>query len=134
MSAAQNLSKEEAYKQDVKGYLTGFAAAVVLTVIPFAMVAIGGFGTGTVLGAIAILGLIQVVVHVRYFLHVDMSEAHQEERHLLAFSVLLLFIMAAGTVWVLVNMGNRMMPGMPGVSTSAPASTTGSTAGATTGG
>ncbi len=53
-------------------------------------------------------------MHVRYFLHVDMSEAHQEERHLLIFSVLLLFIMAAGTVWVLVNMGDRMMPMMMG--------------------
>ena len=115
MSAAQNLSKEEALKHDVKGYLTGFVMAVGLTVIPFAMVAIGGFGTGTVLGVIAVLGLIQVVVHVRYFLHVDMSEAHKEERHLLAFSVLLLFIMAAGTIWVLYNMNGRMMPGMPGM-------------------
>ena len=111
MSAPKNLSNEEAYAHDMKGYLTGFVIAAVLTIIPFAMVAMG-VSTGVALGTIAILGLIQVLVHVRYFLHVDLSPEHREDLHLLLFSALLLFIMAAGTLWVLYNMNYRMMPGM----------------------
>ncbi|WP_102223219.1 cytochrome o ubiquinol oxidase subunit IV [Acidimangrovimonas sediminis] len=111
MSTPGNLSNEEAYKHDLKGYVTGLIAAAVLTIIPFVWV---GFGlpTGAGLWIIAILGIIQVIVHVRYFLHVDLSPEHRDELHLLAFSALLLFIMAAGTIWVLLNMNYRMMPGM----------------------
>lgn len=109
MSTPKNLSKEEAYRHDVKGYLTGFVMAVVLTVIPFTMVANGGFSFDTVIGTIVILGLIQVVVHVRYFLHVDFSIDQREQLHLMLFSLLLLFLMAAGTIWVLYNMQTRMM-------------------------
>ncbi|WP_206615586.1 cytochrome o ubiquinol oxidase subunit IV [Solirhodobacter olei] len=107
-----SMTKEEAaaaYSHDIKGYLTGFVLAVVLTVIPFGMVAMGGFGFGTVIGTIAVLGLIQMVVHVKYFLHVDFSADQREYLHLMLFSLLLLFIMAAGTIWILVNLQGRMM-------------------------
>lgn len=111
MSAPQSshLSPAEAYRHDLKGYLTGFALAVALTVVPFGMVAFGGFSTGLVFAAIAVLGIVQVVVHVRYFLHVDLSTERREELHLILFSSLLLFIMIAGTVWIIVNMNLRMM-------------------------
>jgi len=104
-----NLSPAEAYRHEVRGYLTGFALAVALTAVPFAMVWMGGFSTVTVIAVIAVLGMIQTAVHVRYFLHVDGSIDHREELNLLLFSLLLLFLMAAGTVWVVVNMNTRMM-------------------------
>lgn len=111
MSAPKNMSKEEAYKHDLKGYVTGLIAAAVLTIIPFAAVGFG-MSTGMALWIVAILGIIQVIVHVRYFLHVDLSPESRDDLHLLLFSALLLFIMAAGTIWVLLNMNYRMMPGM----------------------
>ncbi len=112
MSAPHNLSPAEAYRHDLKGYLTGFVLAVVLTVIPFAMVAKGGMSFNTVIGTIVVLGLIQVVVHVRYFLHVDLSPERREDLYIILFSALLLFIMAAGTIWILANLQDRMMGGV----------------------
>lgn len=111
MSTPNNLSKEEGYKHDLQGYVTGLVLALILTVIPFSAV-IFGMSTGMALWLIAILGLIQICVHVRYFLHVDLSPERREDLHLLLFSGLLLFIMAAGTIWVVLNMNYRMMPGM----------------------
>jgi cytochrome o ubiquinol oxidase operon protein cyoD len=111
MSDPNNLSKEEAYCHALRGYVTGLIAAIVLTVIPFGAVAVG-IPTGTALWIIMVLGLIQIVVHVHYFLHVDLNPERRPELHLLLFSVLLLFIMAVGTLWVVFNMNYRMMPGM----------------------
>ena len=109
MATTHTLSPEASYRHEVRGYLTGFCLAVALTLVPFAMVWSGAFGTAAVIGVIAVLGLIQVAVHVRYFLHVDGSLDHREELHLLIFSLLLLFLMAGGTIWVVLNMNMRMM-------------------------
>lgn len=110
--SASHSSKPDAhgYRHDLMGYLTGFVLAVVLTVIPFAMVAMGDtVDRSTVIGVVALLGVVQLFVHLRYFLHVDFSPEEREKVYLLAFSALLLFIMAAGTIWVLINMNARMM-------------------------
>ena len=104
-----NHAPQAGYRREVNAYLTGFALALGLTVVPFAMVWSGAFATVTTIAVIAVLGTIQIAVHVRYFLHVDGSLEHREERHLLIFSALLLFLMAAGTVWVVLNMNMRMM-------------------------
>ncbi len=111
MSSPQG-SKPDAqgYRHDLRGYLTGFGLAVVLTVIPFALVAMGDtLDRATVIAVVAGLGVVQLFVHLRYFLHVDFSREEREKVYLLAFSALLLFLMAAGTIWVLVNMNTRMM-------------------------
>ncbi len=111
MSAPQSSKlNAQGYRHDLRGYLTGFGLAVVLTVIPFAMVAMGDtLDRATVIGVVAVLGVVQLFVHLRYFLHVDFSPEEREKVYLLAFSALLLFLMAAGTIWVLVNMNTRMM-------------------------
>jgi cytochrome o ubiquinol oxidase subunit IV len=111
MTATGTMSKEDAYKHELKGYVTGLVLAILLTVIAFSTV-IFGMATSTALWLIGVLGVAQLVVHVRYFLHVDLSTERREELHLLLFSSLLLIIMAAGTLWVLFNMNYRMMPGM----------------------
>ncbi|KZC92566.1 cytochrome o ubiquinol oxidase subunit IV, partial [Stenotrophomonas maltophilia] len=55
----------------VKSYLIGFVLAVVLTVIPFWMVMSGDFSR-TVNGVvIAITAVLQMLVHLVFFLHLD---------------------------------------------------------------
>lgn len=97
------------YRTDLRHYVAGFVLAAILTIIPFGMVALGSFARSTVIEVITVLGLIQVVVHLRYFLHVDLSAERRDDLHLILFSALLLFIMAAGTIWILVNLQTRMM-------------------------
>lgn len=109
MSAPHNLSPEQAYRHEVQGYLTGFGLAVVLTVVPFALVAMGSVSTVTALWIVGVLGLVQIVVHVRYFLHVDLSPEKREELYLMLFSGTLLAIMIAGMLWILFNLYTRMM-------------------------
>lgn len=65
-------------------------------------------GRDATLAVIALFALIQVVVQVRWFLHIDLSRQKREDLQLILFSTLLLILMAGGTVWVLADLGRRM--------------------------
>jgi cytochrome o ubiquinol oxidase operon protein cyoD len=97
----------------LKGYLTGFILAVVLTGIPFWMV------MGNVLGSPATTGLVimgfavaQVVVHMIYFLHMNTKMEKGWSLLALLFTALLLGIMLSGSIWVMYHLNHNMMPGM----------------------
>ncbi|HTW71981.1 MAG TPA: cytochrome C oxidase subunit IV family protein [Acetobacteraceae bacterium] len=109
MSTLKRQSRAEAYRHDLRGYQMGFALAAILTIVPFALVATGALPAMAVLWAIGVLGLMQIVVHVRFFLHVDLSREKREELYLMAFSGSLLVVMIAGMLWILFNMYARMM-------------------------
>ena len=96
------------YRAERRGYLTGFALALALTLGPFALVAWGGAGRGAVLGILGVCALVQIVVQLRFFLHIDLSRQKREDLQLILFSTLLLAIMALGTVWIIGNLGMRM--------------------------
>lgn len=89
-------------------YLTGFFLALILTLVPFALVWWGTFGRTATLIVVGVLALVQIVVHLRFFLHIDLSRQKREDLQLILFSVLLLVIMAAGTVWIMGNLAMRM--------------------------
>jgi cytochrome o ubiquinol oxidase operon protein cyoD len=87
-------------------YLIGFALATILTIIPFTLVA-------TVGGKIAFFALIlcailQLIVHLRYFLHLSYKGQQKEDLQLVLFTGLILLIMIGGSVWVLGDLYNRM--------------------------
>ena len=63
-------------------YLKGFVLALVLTGIPFGLVAAGLLPPFTTLVVIAILAVVQVVVHLRYFLHIDLKSTPHAASHL----------------------------------------------------
>jgi cytochrome o ubiquinol oxidase subunit IV len=109
MSAPKTRSREQAYRHDLRGYQTGFFLAALLTIIPFALVASGTFSTIATWWVIGVLGLVQIVVHVRYFLHVDLSRQRREELYLMLFSAALVTLMIAGMLWMLFNQHARMM-------------------------
>ena len=60
---------------DLKSYLTGFALAGVLTAVPFCLVAWGLLPRQAALLVIAVAALLQVGVHLRFFLHLGRSTA-----------------------------------------------------------
>jgi cytochrome o ubiquinol oxidase subunit IV len=96
------------YGRELRGYLIGFALALALTVSPFALVFLGGFTSGTTLSVLGICALLQVIVHLRFFLHIDLSRQKREDLQLILFSLLLLSIMAVGTIWIMGNLAMRM--------------------------
>ena len=94
-----------------KGYMTGFVLAVILTAIPFWLV------MGKVLGktsttSLVILGFaaVQIVVHMIYFLHMDAKSESGWNMLALIFTIVLVVITLAGSLWVMYHMNANMMP------------------------
>lgn len=104
-------SKEE--RRDFRSYAWGIALALLLTLVPFALVHWVGVPPVPLLIVIGALALLQMIVHFRFFLHVSFSE-QREDLQLILFSTLVLIIMVGGTVWIMGSLALRMaMPGMP---------------------
>ena len=81
--------------------------------MPFTLVAWGGLGTAATLRLTAAFALVQVIVQLRYFLHIDLSRQKREDLHLILFSTLLLALMAGGTIWILANLATLTQMQMP---------------------
>jgi len=94
-----------------KSYMIGFLLSVVLTVIPFWLVL--GDVMENPIWAVAIifaLGAVQMVVHIHYFLHVTIKVEQGWQAMSLGLTVLLLAIVLSGSIWVMFNLEEQMMP------------------------
>jgi cytochrome o ubiquinol oxidase subunit IV len=94
-----------------KGYATGFLLAVILTAIPFWLV-MGKVLPNPQTTGLVILGFaaVQMVVHMIYFLHMNTKVEGGWSMLALLFTVALVVIMLAGSVWVMYHMNTNMMP------------------------
>ncbi len=104
---------EDAPHASFSGYMIGFLASVILTAIPFWLVMGKVFDSpGTT--AVIILGfaVVQILVHMIYFLHMNFQSEGGWNMLALLFTAVLLFITLAGSLWVMYNMNVNMMPGM----------------------
>jgi cytochrome o ubiquinol oxidase operon protein cyoD len=102
--------EREEYRRDLHSYLWGISLALVLTVVPFALVYWSVMPPFRLYFAIAAFALAQVVVHFRFFLHINPPKQNVDDLHLILFSSLIIFLMAGGTIWILSNLAMRMMP------------------------
>ncbi|MFV0436466.1 MAG: cytochrome o ubiquinol oxidase subunit IV [Desulfopila sp.] len=93
----------------VRKYVVGFAQALVLTVISFALIAIPGMSKPAMLTALFIAAILQMLVHLHYFLHLDRSSKQRWNLITLLFSLLLIVIFVGGSIWVMVTLNARMM-------------------------
>ena len=92
----------------LSAYLTGFVLALVLTAIPFGLVVFGSLSRTVTLAAIAVAAVVQVVVHLRYFLHLNLSTTPRETILAIAFAAVLILIMVGGSLWIMFDLHHRM--------------------------
>ncbi|MHB1245380.1 MAG: cytochrome o ubiquinol oxidase subunit IV [Sulfuriferula sp.] len=98
-------------RREFRSYVWGIGLALLLTLVPFALVYWAVIPRFSLLIVIGVLALIQMVVHFRFFLHIGLRQK-REDFQLILFSVLLLAIMVGGTVWIMASLATRMtMPG-----------------------
>lgn len=101
----------EASHGTLKGYMTGFVLAVILTAIPFWLVMGKVFEQSNVT-ALVILGLavVQIVVHMVYFLHMNAKSEGGWTLLALIFTLVLVVITLSGSLWVMYHLNHNMMP------------------------
>jgi cytochrome o ubiquinol oxidase operon protein cyoD len=94
----------------LRSYLIGLVLAALLTVASFWALhtkLIWGPGIGM---ALAVLAVAQMGVHLVFFLHITTGPDNTNNALALAFGVLIVTLVVAGTLWIMANLNNHYMP------------------------
>lgn len=90
-------------------YLVGFVIAVVLTAAAFAAVMMHAMSPGVTIGVISALAVVQIFVHVIYFLHMNGSSAQAWNRICFFFAIGCCLIIVFGVLFVMHDTSMNMM-------------------------
>ena len=94
-----------------RGYWIGFLLSVVLTAIPFGLVMTGAIAdTRVTVGIVMAAALVQIVVHMIFFLHMNTKSEQGWTIMALIFTIIIVVIAIAGSLWVMYHMNINMMP------------------------
>ena len=104
-----NHEHTEVAKSGVKNYLIGFVLALVLTLISFGLTQMQSLSRRQMIICIFIAAVVQMLVHLRFFLHMDRSSGSRWNLIFLAFTAVLIFLFVGGTIWVMFTLNSRMM-------------------------
>ena len=95
-------------------YMIGFALSVFLTAIPFWLVMGDVFRSSQVAGVVVMaFAAVQIVVHMVYFLHMNTKSEQGWNMLALIFTVVIVVITLAGSLWVMYHLNTNMMPMTP---------------------
>lgn len=96
-----------------RSYLIGFALSVLLTAVPFAIVMADGLvGPQTAAAVCMVFAVVQILVHMIYFLHMNTKSENGWTMMALIFTIIVVVIALTGSLWVMYHMNANMMPGM----------------------
>jgi len=94
-----------------RGYMTGFLLSVILTAVPFWLVMTGVRHDALTIEAVVTgLAAVQIVVHMVFFLHMDVRSEGGWTMLALIFTLLLTGVMLSGSLWVMYHLNANMMP------------------------
>jgi len=114
MAHTQNHTADASAHGSFKDYLVGFVLSIILTVIPFFLVMFPealSFSRGVTLLCVALFGVVQVLVHLVYFLHMNSSPDQTWNTASLLFTVMCIVFFIGGSIWIMWSMHYYMMIG-----------------------
>ncbi|MDE8604744.1 cytochrome o ubiquinol oxidase subunit IV [Marinomonas sp. RSW2] len=93
----------------VKSYIIGFIWSVILTGIPFWMVMTEAFDKGPTYITIILLAVVQIFVHLKYFLHLNFSDQGKLDTYSFIFAAVVIVMVVALSVWIIYASNAMMM-------------------------
>ena len=93
----------------VKSYLVGFMLSVVLTAIPFWAVMSHYFEKPLTIALVLGSAVVQIVVHLKYFLHLDFSKEGKLNTFSFLFTALIIVMVVGLSVWIIYAANALMM-------------------------
>lgn len=106
---ARQTDQHREKRREIRTYAIGYALALALTGAAFAFVHWPTFAARTTLALVFGLALVQMIVHLRCFLHVSLNRSSRDDLLLILFSTLIILLMVAGTIVLIANLHGRMM-------------------------
>ena len=91
-------------------YTVGLGLAIVATMASFIVAQTGLLWAPGIPVGLIVLALAQIGVHLVFFLHLGSGPESTNNILALAFGVLIVFLVIAGSIWIIANLNNNMMP------------------------
>jgi cytochrome o ubiquinol oxidase subunit IV len=92
------------------GYAVGLALAILLTATSFFIAGTDLVWQPSIPVAIVVLAIAQMGVHLVFFLHITTGADNTNNVLALAFGLLIVFLVIAGSLWIMSNLNHNMMP------------------------
>ena len=102
--------REEGTSSGVIVYTIGLVLAVVLTATSFWVANTSLLWAPGIPLGLVVLAIAQMGVHLVFFLHITTGPDNTNNVLALAFGVLIVIIVAAGSLWIMTNLNDNMMP------------------------
>ncbi|NBA94679.1 cytochrome o ubiquinol oxidase subunit IV [Pseudomonas sp. R5(2019)] len=93
----------------VKSYMIGFVLSIILTAIPFGLVMYPSLSKELTLFIVVAFAVIQILVHLVYFLHLDRSAAQRQNVWVFAFTVMVIAFLVVLSLWIMFSIHQNMM-------------------------
>jgi len=91
-------------------YTIGLVLAVILTVTSFWVANTTLLWAPGIPLGLAVLAIAQMGVHLVFFLHITTGPDNTNNVLALAFGVLIVILVVAGSLWIMTNLNDNMMP------------------------
>ena len=101
---------EEGHGHWVRNANIGLGFSIVLTVAAFVLVRAHAIYDPTIPVALVVLAIAQMGVHLVFFLHITTGPDNTNNVLALAFGILVVFLIVAGSIWIMTHMDRNMMP------------------------
>ena len=92
----------------LKSYIIGFILSILLTVIPYFIVVNHVFTSGIIIAAVVLLAVLQLLVQLVFFLHLNTESKPRWNLTAFVFSALIVAILVAGTMWIMYHLDYNM--------------------------
>jgi cytochrome o ubiquinol oxidase operon protein cyoD len=94
----------------VGSYVIGLVLATLLTIVSFFIARTTLVWQPSIPIALAVLAIAQMGVHLVFFLHITTGPDNANNVMALAFGILIVFLVVAGSLWIMAHMNHNMMP------------------------
>jgi len=101
---------EEGKSSGVLVYTIGLLLAVILTATSFWVANTSLIWAPGIALGLAVLAIAQMGVHLVFFLHIGTGPDSSNNVLAVAFGVLIVFLVVAGTLWIMADLNGSMMP------------------------
>jgi len=94
---------------NVLSYTAGLGLAIVLTIVSFVVAQTNLLWAPGIPMGLIVLAFAQIGVHLVFFLHLGSGPESTNNILALAFGVLIVFLVIAGSIWIIANLNWNMM-------------------------
>ena len=106
---SEKSSEESHIAHGVGHHVVGLVICIVLTAIAFGVVMWSDLSRSESLIVVGFAGVAQLLVQLHFFLGIGSASMRGDRGISLLFAALLILIMIGGTLWIMADLGRRMM-------------------------